>query len=179
MPRLRAAAIGGAFPVTPGPFTTTSTCSSSSSSSVPSTTSTPAPASLPASTSVERSAARTATPRAASASAAASPVRPSPTTSALRMEIEVVLVVDRKRAGTQDRGDDPETNHDLRLGPRLHLEMVMDRRNQEDAFAPKLEGRDLEHHGKRLDEEDPADHEQQHLRFREDGEGTQRTTDRH
>src|SRR5215211_502042 len=179
MPRLRAAATGGAFPGTPGPFTTTSTSSSSSSSSVPRSTSTPASASLLTSTSDARSAARTSTPRAASASAAASPVRPSPTTSALRMEVEVVLVVDGKSAGPQDRGDDPEADHDLRLGPGLHLEVVVDRRHQEDAPAPEPEAGHLEHHGQRLDQEDPPDHEQQHLGLREDGEGTERATDRH
>src|ERR1700720_1404077 len=43
----------------------------------------------------------------------------------------------------QHHRDDPEPDHDLRLGPAQLLEMMMDRRHLEDALARELEGRNL------------------------------------
>ena len=42
----------------------------------------------------------------------------------------------REREQRADDRDDPEAHDDLRLGPALELEVVMDRRHQEDALAP-------------------------------------------
>src|SRR5581483_859457 len=116
----------------------------------------------------------TASSAPASASAAASTRSSAPTTSTAvtsgEEELEVVAVVERERQRAEDRAGDPEAHHDLRLGPGLHLEMVMDRRHQERALAEVLEGEDLDHHGERLDQEDPADQEQQDLRLRHDRE---------
>src|SRR5581483_9852896 len=61
-------------------------------------------------------------------------------------EAEVVAVVDREAAGAEDGGEDPEADHDLRLRPRLHLEVVVDRRHQEHPPPEVLEGEDLDHH---------------------------------
>src|ERR671931_861817 len=169
MPRARAPATTGDSPGTPGLFTTSCTASSSDSSSVPRRTSTPLPASLPASRAASRSAATTWTPRAAKASAAACPVTPSPTTSARAGSsgsapvVEEVVVVDREGDSSQDGAEDPEPNHDLGVRPGLHLEVVVDRRHQEDPPAGVLEGDDLQHHRERLADEDPADDDEQEL----------------
>ena len=64
-------------------------------------------------------------------------------------------------------------------GPRLHLEVVVDRRHQEDPPAPVLEADDLEDHGQRLDHEDAADEEQQQLGLRHHCERAERAADRH
>src|SRR5262249_23715768 len=132
MSRRRASATSGRSPGTPGFFTSTSTPSRSEmSSSFPS----------------ERSTWTTSSPRAASAAAAASPERARPYTSArIRLsnaEVEVVAVEECEADRAEDPRDDPEADHDLRLGPRLHLEVVVDRRHQENASAEVLEREDL------------------------------------
>ena len=40
-------------------------------------------------------------------------------------EGQVVLVEEREAGGAEDRRDDPEAHHDLRLRPRLHLEVML------------------------------------------------------
>jgi hypothetical protein len=95
------------------------------------------------------------------------------------VEVEEVLVVHREGAGGKDRRDDPEAHHDLRLGPRFHLEVVVNRRHQEDAPPPELERGYLEDHRQRLDQEDPTDDEQQHLRLGEHSEAAERASDPH
>src|SRR5215213_4802593 len=47
----------------------------------------------------------------------------------------------------QHHRDDPEPDHDLRLGPALLLEMMMQRRHPEHAFAGQLERGHLHDHG--------------------------------
>ena len=76
------------------------------------------------------------------------------------------LLVEREADRAADRGDDPEAQDDLRLRPGLQLEVVVDRRHQEDPLAEDLEREDLDQHGERLDHEDPAHHDQQHLGLR-------------
>src|SRR6185437_1764179 len=70
------------------------------------------------------------------------------------------LPVDREADRGADRGDDPEAQDDLRLRPSLQLEVVMDRRHQEDAFSERLEGDHLDHDRQRLDHEAPAQQDQ-------------------
>src|SRR5262245_11977211 len=62
-----------------------------------------------------------------------------------------------------DRGDDPEPEHDLRLRPGHHLEMMVERRHQQDPAPEGLEGEDLGGNRERLDHEDAADDDQQDL----------------
>src|SRR4029077_2922929 len=56
----------------------------------------------------------------------------------------------------QHHRDDPEPDHDLRFGPAKLLEMVMDRRHPENAFAGELERHHLHDHGNRFQHEQPA-----------------------
>ena len=55
----------------------------------------------------------------------------------------------RRRRGS--RPTIQKRHHDLRLRPRLHLEVMVDRRHQEDAAFPVLEADDLDDHRERLD----------------------------
>src|SRR5581483_7140362 len=50
----------------------------------------------------------------------------------------------RQAEERQHHRDDPEADHDLRLGPAERLEVVVDRRHLEDAPAGQLEGDDLD-----------------------------------
>ena len=73
------------------------------------------------------------------------------------------LLVQREADRAADRGDDPEAQDDLRLRPGAELEVVVDRRHQEHALAERLERGDLDQHRQRLDDEDAAEDDQQHL----------------
>src|SRR4051795_13533421 len=66
------------------------------------------------------------------------------------------LLVKREADRRADRGDDPEAQDDLRLRPRLELEVMVDRGHLEDALAEGLKGEDLDQDRERLDHEDPA-----------------------
>src|SRR6185436_10503106 len=57
----------------------------------------------------------------------------------LELEAKVVAVEQHESGRAEDRADDPEAHHDLGLRPRLHLEVVVDRRHQEHAFPGALE----------------------------------------
>src|SRR5262245_41017827 len=57
------------------------------------------------------------------------------------------LLVEGEADARADGGDDPEAEHDLRLRPGQQLEVMMDRRHQQDAAAEHLEGGDLERDG--------------------------------
>src|ERR687898_1182630 len=80
------------------------------------------------------------------------------------------LLVEREADRAADRRDDPEAQDDLRLRPRLELEVMVDRRHQEDALAEHLEGEDLDEDGERLDHEDAAHEDEQHLGLGHHGE---------
>src|SRR5581483_3213228 len=77
--------------------------------------------------------ARVARPRAAPA--------PARRRSSVR-EGEVVAVVEREARRAEQPRHDPEADRDLRLGPGLHLEVVVDRRHEEDASPEPLERED-------------------------------------
>src|SRR5215213_10975361 len=63
------------------------------------------------------------------------------------------LLVEREADPRADGGDDPEADHDLRLRPRHHLEVMVERRHQQDAAAEGFEGEDLGGDRERLDHE--------------------------
>src|SRR4051812_9182856 len=63
----------------------------------------------------------------------------------------------RQPGQRQHHRDNPEPDHDLRLGPSLLLEMVVQRRHPEHAFAGQLERDHLHDDGYRLQHEQPAD----------------------
>src|SRR5688572_6246576 len=186
-PRVRAPATKGASPRTPGLFTTRSIPCSSVSSSPPRWTSTPSARSLPASSASFQSKPTTVAPTCRRACAAAVPARARPTTSTRlparsllisgESELEEVAVEEREAGRAEDRADDPEPHHDLRLRPRLHLEVVVDRHDQEHAPARSLEADDLDDPREHLDHEDARDQRQQDLRTRNDRESGDRTAE--
>ena len=56
-----------------------------------------------------------------------------------------------------DRADDPEAEGDLRLRPAEPLEVMMDRREEEDALARQFDASHLQDYGASLNDEDDAD----------------------
>src|SRR5690242_20578506 len=109
--------------------------------------------------------AMTSAPPALRAWQLASPEPPRPNTATVLPAKEVTGIMTKRSAQFQ-RGetgerqhhrDDPEADHDLRLGPAELLEMMVDRRHLEEALARELEGGDLHDHGHRLQHEQAAD----------------------
>src|SRR3954465_5340661 len=74
--------------------------------------------------------------------------------------------------------DDPEADHDRRLGPAEMLEMVVDRRHQEDALAGALVDNDLDHDRQRPDPEQTADDRQHELMVGGDRDRAERSAKR-
>ena len=68
--------------------------------------------------------------------------------------------VHREAEAGEDAGDDPEPDHDLRLRPAHHLEVVVEGRHAEDPLAGQLERRDLQDDRERLGDVDAADDQQ-------------------
>src|SRR6476661_1173832 len=106
----------------------------------------------------------TSAPPAFSAWQLASPEPPRPNTATVLPAKEVTGIkrspqLQRGEAGQrQHHRDDPEPDHDLRFGPALLFEMVMQRRHPEHALAGQLEGRYLHDHRDRFQHEQSADH---------------------
>src|SRR5262249_57724616 len=97
----------------------------------------------------------TAARPAGSARQLASPEPPRPNTATFLPAKEVTGIMSpqlqRREAGKRKHHrDDPETDHDLRLGPAELLEMMMDRRHLEYAFSGELEGSHLHDHRNHL-----------------------------
>src|SRR5262249_34479187 len=96
--------------------------------------------------------ATTSAPPASSALALARPEAPSPNSATLRPANVVTGIksspqLEGRKPGEREHDrDDPEADHDLRLGPAELLEMVVDRRHAEDALAGELEGDHLDDH---------------------------------
>src|SRR4051794_37938868 len=110
------------------------------------------------------SAAITSAPPAFSAWQLAKPEPPRPNTATVLPAKEVTGIINRSaqlqrgEAGQcQHHRDDPEADHDLRLGPALLLEMMMQRRHHEHALARHLERHDLHDDRNRFQHEQPAD----------------------
>ena len=80
--------------------------------------------------------------------------------------------VDEPGQRQHDR-DDPEADHDLRLGPALLLEMVVERRHPEHALAGQLERDDLHDHRHRLEHEQAADDRQHDFVLGRDRDGAE------
>src|SRR5258708_20179191 len=121
--------------------------------------------------SAESSTATTSAPPAFSAWQLASPEPPRPKTATVLPAKEVTGIkaspqFQRGEAGQrQHHRDDPEPDHDLRLGPALLLEMMMQRRHPEHALARQLERHHLHDDGYRFQHDQPADHVHHHLAF--------------
>src|SRR5690606_38643879 len=122
----------------------------------------PSPAAL-ATLSGLSSQATTSAPPSTSARAVAVPEPPSPkrATRFPSKERPGIMKSPQLQTGEtdegQDHGDDPEADHDLAFGPAELLEMMMDRRHQEDAAAGHLEEADLDDDRQRLHDEEAAD----------------------
>src|SRR5690349_3024636 len=107
----------------------------------------------------------TSAPPANSALALARPDAPSPNTATLRPSNEVTGIIaalspqlERRQSGQRQHDrDDPEADHDLRLGPAELLEMVMQRRHLEHPLAGETERHHLHDHRHRLEHEQAAD----------------------
>src|SRR5690242_1050687 len=151
--------------------------------STPASESLPAACARPALSAEPESTPITSAPRSRSASAAATPERARPTTRygpggsggrkpwLLPTDRELVQ---READRGERRGDDPETQDDLRLRPGLQLEMVVNRGHQEHPLAERLKREDLDHDRQRLDHEDPAEQDQQHARVGHDRQARDR-----
>src|ERR1700726_2270391 len=130
--------------------------------------------------------AKTLAPPALSAWQLARPDPPRPNTATLlpAKEVTGIMIVcspqlERGEAGQrQHHRDDPEPDHDLRLGPAQLLEMMMDRRHLEDALARELEGRNLHDHRNRFQHEQSADHGQHDLVLDGDRDRTEHAAER-
>src|SRR5258708_18241608 len=93
-----------------------------------------------------------------------------------------------EREKRADDADDPESHDHLLFTPSLHLEVMMERRTQEDAVLLRelqavaalaiLEHVALNDHGHHLGEEHHADEQQEKLRLEEDGNGSDRAAER-
>src|SRR3954451_12042542 len=101
----------------------------------------------------------------------ASPEPPSPNTATVLPAKEVTGIkqspqFQRREAGKrQHHRDDPEPDHDLRFGPAQLLEVMMNWRHPEHAFAGELERNHLHNHRDGFQHEHPADHRQHDLVF--------------
>src|ERR1700730_7278819 len=102
----------------------------------------------------------------------ASPEPPRPNTATLLPAKEVTGVMMARPSSQLERGeagerqhhrDDPEPDHDLRLGPAQLLEMMVQRRHPQNAFPGELERGDLHDPRDRLQHEQSADHRQHDL----------------
>src|SRR5687768_6002989 len=185
---------------TPGLTTTSEARPMRSRSCVPTSTATPSPSRIAAvaSSSGDRSAsdAYTAFPVRARSVATERPLRASPITAISRTSHSArsagaetrgaVISAQLERAQRHDRredADDPEAHHDLRLGPSLHFEMVMQGRPQEEsvllgvlqaiALPTILEDEALAEHRKRLRHEHEADEEKQEFGLQKNGHHAQ------
>src|SRR5437868_5563510 len=78
----------------------------------------------------------------------------------------------------EDDREDHEPRDDLRLAPADELEVVVQRRHSEDALAGELEGSDLQHDRRRLDDEDAADDDEDEFLLDEQRDGPERAAER-
>src|SRR5690606_26246169 len=122
--------------------------------------------------------ATTSAPPSLSASAVAipEPPRPKRATRFPPKERAGIIQLPQLQAGKpdqrQDHGDDPEADHHLAFGPAKLLEMVMDRRHQEDAAAGHLEETDLDDDRQRFHDEQAADNGEHDFVLGGDRDGT-------
>src|SRR5207244_2915663 len=84
----------------------------------------------------------------------------------------------RQAEQRKDDGHDQEAGDDLWLAPPDQLEVMVNRRHLEHALARELEGRDLDDHRERFDDEDAADNRQEQLLLDEDRDRAERAAQR-
>src|SRR4051794_5931175 len=84
----------------------------------------------------------------------------------------------RKAGQRQHHRNDPEPDHDLRLGPALLFEMVMQWRHAEDALAGELERGDLHDHRDSLQHEQPTNHREHDLVLHRDRDRAEHAAER-
>src|SRR5579883_1067684 len=172
-PRARAASSGGRSAGTSGESTMRSAPSNTSGACRANGTrsrSSSAPASG-SSSSGFRSVARTAAPCSARSFTAAIPDFLSPTTRAWRLANSMALpqLQRGQREEREHQARDPETRDNFRFRPAQRLEVVVQRGHFEDALAAaELVAADLQDDGERLQNEDAADENQQHLLLDQD-----------
>src|SRR5882757_9280935 len=128
--------------------------------------------------------ATTSAPPAFSAWQLASPEPPRPKTATVLPANDVTGI----KASPQFQGgeagqrqhhrDDPEPDHDLRFGPALLLEMVMQRRHPEHALSRELERHHLHDDRDGLQHKESADHGQHDLVFDRDRGGADHAAER-
>src|SRR5688500_13506293 len=205
IPRCSAATITGASGGTPGLTTTRDAAERRFASCPPSSTATPSASRSLAVTSRSgvrlASVAYTRLPPRASSVATERPLRARPITaisprsqsarsagSETRGDgMSAQLERAHREHGKQDRND-PEPDDHLILMPTLQLEMVVQRRAQEEPVLlrvlesvpplPVLEEEPLPKHRDRLDHEDEADEDQQEFRLEQNGDGSERAAER-
>src|ERR1700722_2585095 len=137
-----------------------------------------------ASFSAPSSLAITSAPPAFKAWQLASPDPPSPNTATVLPAKEVTGITRSPQLESGEAGqrqhhrDDPEPDHDLRLGPSLLLEMMMQRRHPEHALAGELERYHLDDDRHRLQYEQPADYRQHDLVLDRNGDRTEHAAER-
>src|SRR4051812_29593134 len=85
----------------------------------------------------------------------------------------------RREPGKREHNrDDPESDHDLRLGPALLLEMMMQRRHAEHALAREAERDHLHDHRDRLEHEQSAHDRERELLLGRDRNGAEQAAER-
>ena len=92
--------------------------------------------------------------------------------------LERIGEVQREARRGQHAGDDPEAHDHLRLAPALLLEVVVQRRHEEDALLRLLVVEHLDHDGQGLGHEQASDDERHELGLREHGQAAQRHAQR-
>src|ERR1700691_2683967 len=139
--------------------------------------------------------AMTEAPPEISAWALASPEPPRPNTATVRPAnvVTAITTEQSRRTGetpvsSQLQGrqaderkhdrDDPETDDNLRLGPTQLLEMMVDGRHLENAFAGEFERHHLHDHRNRFEHEQPPDNGEHDLVLGRDRNGTDQAAER-
>src|SRR5215470_16579501 len=199
MPFAPAASSNGASAGTPGLGMIKSCRRNASCVWPPSSKITPAERSFAAasatSDSARASVAVTMAPRAAQNNAVATPVRASPTTStrlffssidpgiALRRSTQLPQdslsqFQRRQRKQRENQRRNPKAHDHLRFAPTRQFEMMMDRRHAKNPLPTQFEGTNLQDHGNRFDDKNPANKKQQDFLFDDDGDGAERAPKR-
>src|ERR1700674_2722200 len=83
----------------------------------------------------------------------------------------------QRKQGKNQRGD-PKPHDHFRFAPAEQFEMVMNRRHAKNALPAQLERAHLQNHGKRFDDEDPANEKEQDFLLDDDRDGAQRSSQR-
>src|SRR5262245_8011637 len=184
-PRRRAGSKSGCSVTTPGLVTIKSAASNVFAVCPPSSSAIPAARSRSASVNVGRASVRvTRAPRRTSSSAAAIPLRAAPTTTTRRPSTlnapDPTSSPQLQRRQTEQREnhrDDQKPRDHLGLAPADELEVVMNGRHLEHAFAREPERDDLDDHGEPFEHEDSADDREQQFLLDQNGDRAERAAE--